>query len=575
MTQSSSLLDPRVPDVTIPVMPGPEEADSQLISNRVTSAIARYRLWLFAFIAFMMVIPFNGRWRLGLDSAHYRGLAMGVATGKGYSFNDWAAHQVYPGLPWLLGSVEYVFGPADRTPSAAEQKRILGPSAATSISLLVILAMGMGAVIFSYKVIRLHYPEWVATVIAFCVGTNAVFLQHCHEFLTDVPFLFGVVVSLYGWELLKRADTRGSMIRAIVIAIFGLLVAASMRPTFWVLAVSWGLVCIWGLITGPRKLHAICLAILLVAWVSMIIVDPRFKGINPLAGGYEREAIEVIPSRLMHGLSTRLLRALRDQFPPAVFGEAMSPLSIPVSIILLGSGLFLFRKHTLWALMIWVMFAITVVISSVPRYYMMVLPPLLLGWLYCCSWVARRLPARWGEAVLCLGLALVVVQNLTASLKFIVEQRQTQFFREYRNGAFLPTMRWAALIRKHVPAGQEVIGPTGGILSLLSGRHVYTQKELFPRGVGSSSPKALAAKNVKYAIFPSKLYTSKEREIHRMIKKGVIVPGRRVVGGPRKSWMAELIVNVPETNWRKLPNKPAATRPAKIVKKPTTRRKPR
>src|SRR5215813_11806876 len=100
------MLDPgSLPD-TMPPMGVPQAADVELLSNRVTDFIARYRYWFLGFVAFLLVISFNGRWRLGLDTAEYRGLALGIAHGEGYHFNDWASHQIYPGLPVMLAAVE-------------------------------------------------------------------------------------------------------------------------------------------------------------------------------------------------------------------------------------------------------------------------------------------------------------------------------------------------------------------------------------------------------------------------------------------------------------------------------------
>ncbi|HEY2736518.1 MAG TPA: hypothetical protein VGI70_21105, partial [Polyangiales bacterium] len=46
----------------------------------------------------------------------------------------------------------------------------------------------------------------------------------------------------------------------IALIVPGLLIAASMRPTFWILAAAWIAVCVAGIIFGQRrKFHAICL----------------------------------------------------------------------------------------------------------------------------------------------------------------------------------------------------------------------------------------------------------------------------------------------------------------------------
>src|SRR5581483_8971797 len=99
---SANLTQPASHD-NLPAMVSPDSSDqSLLLDNRVTSAIVRYRKYLFLLVALLYVISFNGRWRLGLDTANYRGLAINLVRGKGYTFGDWAPHQIYPGLPYLL-----------------------------------------------------------------------------------------------------------------------------------------------------------------------------------------------------------------------------------------------------------------------------------------------------------------------------------------------------------------------------------------------------------------------------------------------------------------------------------------
>src|SRR5690242_5638871 len=89
--------------------------DAGLLNNRISDAIARHRKLLFILIGVLYVLGFNGKWRLGLDSANYRGLALNIAHGNGYTFGDWAPRQVYPGLPYVFAGIEKVFGPSVRT----------------------------------------------------------------------------------------------------------------------------------------------------------------------------------------------------------------------------------------------------------------------------------------------------------------------------------------------------------------------------------------------------------------------------------------------------------------------------
>ena len=67
-------------------------------------------------------------------------------------------------------------------------------------------------------------------------------------------------------ELIDVAGDDTNVVQAQLAASGQDVLALSMRPTFWILAVAWGLVCLWGLVRGPRKFYATCL--LLVFFVG-------------------------------------------------------------------------------------------------------------------------------------------------------------------------------------------------------------------------------------------------------------------------------------------------------------------
>src|SRR5256885_6517283 len=51
-----------------------------------------------------------------------------------------------------------------------------------------------------FRSILLHYPRWIAVCVAVGLAINGSFLILATELLTDVPFLFGLMLALYGWE---------------------------------------------------------------------------------------------------------------------------------------------------------------------------------------------------------------------------------------------------------------------------------------------------------------------------------------------------------------------------------------
>src|SRR5436190_7432147 len=56
-----------------------------------------------------LLLAFNGRWRIGVDSSIYRGLAANLVEGRGYHFGEFGTHQIYPGLPLILAGTTRLF----------------------------------------------------------------------------------------------------------------------------------------------------------------------------------------------------------------------------------------------------------------------------------------------------------------------------------------------------------------------------------------------------------------------------------------------------------------------------------
>ena len=60
----------------------------------LTDAIVRHRKVLWCILIGVYAFAFNGQWRVGKDSALYRGLAHSLASGRGYTFGEFGP----PGL---------------------------------------------------------------------------------------------------------------------------------------------------------------------------------------------------------------------------------------------------------------------------------------------------------------------------------------------------------------------------------------------------------------------------------------------------------------------------------------------
>jgi hypothetical protein len=514
----------------------PGDADTPM-----TRWIVAHRVHIFVFTAVFYALAFNGQWRVGRDSALYRGLAHSLATGQGYQFTEFSSRQIYPGLPVLLAGLEKVFGQRDWPP------------------IILMHLFSLGCLIVTYKLIRLRFPEWVAIAVTVCTALNAWFLELTNETRDDVPFLFGMLLALYGWERLRVAIASESnerrLIAPIVILLLGLAVAALMRPTFWILAIAWVLACAWGLIAGPhRRFYAICLALLVAVWLAVMAVDPRFSGFNPLAGGYERDArasLANVKTKLVENVPAMLGDGLAYGF----FGQKWAPgLTQLINVAVICSSLLLLRRYPLWTLLILGTIGVTIVMTPVPRYYVMVLPLLAISWLLLVITIAHRVPPKHFELAILIGLLMMILPNVARGFKVISEQRTGA--RAVDGPKWRDVAEMSRHVRNVIPEGERVIGPWAPIMSYLSGRQVVMSRDIIPWHKRPQIwPHHLEALNIRYAIFPAKLYDDAERQIRFLIDRGVIVPTLRVARVGEEWVLAEIRIDVPPPgqDWRKQP----------------------
>src|SRR5439155_13547077 len=196
---------------------------------------------------------------------------------------------------------------------------------------------------------------------------------------------------------------------------------------------------------------------------------------------------------------------------------------------------------------------VTMVMGPVPRYYVMVLPLMMLSWFVLTLEIARRVPHHRADLVILAGILLITITNATRCAKVIGEQRG------WNNAEEGP--KWAAVlamsehVRQIVAPGEKVIAPGATIMSYLSGRDVVMSRDILPTSKKETNwPSHLAALNIRYAIFPSQVYRKAERKIRDLMDKQVIVPTERVAKeGDLVLARVEIKVPPPGQDWRKRP----------------------
>jgi hypothetical protein len=561
--------------------------------------IVRLRWWLFGIAAVFLLVSFNGRWRIGRDSAAYRGLGHQLATTGKYQFRDkngllrYTDQQDirYPGLPILLAGVERFFGRSDF-------------AAVSSIFIL-----GAMAVWLTYLLARPAFPVWLAVAVTFGLGTNGRFLRHVHAILSDVPFLCGVVLTLLSFDRLARAPSGRARVVWMFWLVVGLVFSASMRPTFWVLALALVVTCLWGLIgrthqgqedSRSRRLACAMTLALVVGAAAIFVraVDLRGKGVAN--GGYEAKVLSRLTQferQILTQLPANAHEMFEQTLPESFFGTQFGGGFVPVgggrhigfgtvmSLLVIASAVWLARRNLAWGLFALGSIVTMCGLGSVPRYVIMILPLLLAGWGLFVAGLARRLAARGlAEVVLIMGFGVVIGPNIIQCVDFVREQRgltrsfkYVGFDRAYNSGSWAAARPVADMIQQHVSPQHRVIGPEATVLTYLSDRDVYALGKLLPKRDKASWVPRIRKLGFEYAVFPDEqdgpargknritgLYDDKDKITGRLILAGVLRPTTVIArAGGYRLCQYEVVAAKKVGRQRKgAATRPAATQPA-------------
>jgi hypothetical protein len=221
---------------------------------------------------------------------------------------------------------------------------------------------------------------------------------------------------------------------------------------------------------------------------------------------------------------------------------------------------------------------VTVMLSTAPRYYVMIMPFLLLGAFLLLRKIGEWFGGGWCDAVLGIGLLLLLILNIAKIVPFIYEQQRVPFYESgmryydhYRGGKFVPVMHLADLIRQKVPLGAKTITPSAQIVRYLSDREVIMERELLPNRKGQRHyPEHLAAAQIAFAAFPARIYQDKEPMLAQLVKHGVITEGRRVGSTTDGIRLSQAVIVIPTGDWTRSSPPAPATAPTTRRAKPTT-----
>lgn len=388
----------------------------------------------------LLLVGFNGQWRIGPDSAIHVTAARNLAEGSGLTHLTGLEKTIRPGLALVTAATFKLFG-VDQF------------FAIDSLILLCALAV----LVLTYWVVRLRFDRPTAMLIVCMLAVNETFYRYGYQVLTDMPFLFGLMLMLLGLELYHRAGA----LRPVGMAL--ILISVPMMAAFRSVVV---IVLIAGLLSvayriktdkDNRRKYLIATGLAAVALVA----------IGWLMGGRTllRDTGKAL-SLVGDDLGGTLGRVFTDNgpalftehLPESLFGVDLGPwVGTPLGIIAIVMGIALFKTRPIWGLLVGVFVVQWLLLITTGRYPLVIMPLLALGWWRLGLWVeGRGKPGatRWalvGLMVLWFGPNIVKIGT------FIVEQRARPFLASYEDGRYVALQAVAHVLTDVVQDGDVII----------------------------------------------------------------------------------------------------------------------
>lgn len=431
--------------------------------QRLPMLADRYRHWCLAGAFLLLLIGFDGQWRLGPDSAIYATIARHLAEGRGFTHptgHEWLAN---PGLPYLIAGTFKLFG-----------MDVMWPA----VTIMFLFAVGTLAL--TYLWMRLHARRGIAVIVTVLLAINSTFYRLSLDVLTDVPFLFGVMLLLVGYELTERADRREGAGWILIAA--GLGVMAAFRLVFVVVAAA---LMVALLVKAIRRHRWRPLAIaVLVLGIPLVIrgLDPRSTdatGLVPKESRVVHGLLNNGPAVLRVAVTYHLPLLLSDATPNAMLGNQIDGQGIVldglITFVTFFAGLLLIRRRLLWGLLVLFFLIQWLLFGFVPRYFLPILPILIYGWWRYCCWLALVImPRRPGRYLASILLFLYFGMNLGRTIGFVIEQRSVPFMVHYVRGQHEGIMELGHELRRLTPPDAWVVTPEKwqAIMTFASDRRV-------------------------------------------------------------------------------------------------------
>ena len=401
------------------------------LSTRLLEWADRWRAWLLAALVIVYAVSITGRWRVAPDSALSMSLGRSLAEGQGFTYHGKPHDWVEPGLPYVVAASFKLFGVENYPPLT-----------------FFTLACGVVSLALIYGIVKLYAGRPTAVLITLLLAVCETFYRYCFQIVTDMPFLVGLFAVLLGYERLVGSppptgpngdDVAGTAASSTAprpaaawwawcLLMAGTLVMCVFRPTIITFVGALFVATAWHVLRGPNRLrHALIGTVVVASVVAFRATDPRRKTVGE---SVHREATlrSLLTERrgfAMQRMFTKFIPEMVSELTPeAVLGvELGKGLDETFSVVVIGLGVALFTRRPLWGA--WVAATVAQMAFWMPRerYFLPILPLLLLALWYAALWLERRLRPQVGAAAFAGVMLLVFVPNLLQIGVFVREQR--------------------------------------------------------------------------------------------------------------------------------------------------------
>lgn len=507
-------------------------------------------------VAFTYALSITGRWRVAPDTALYMSLGRSLAEGKGFTYHGVRHNWYEPGLPWVIGTSFRLFGHDNYLPLT-----------------LFVLTCGAVALALAYHLFKLYAGRPTAVLLTTLLAVCETFYRYCFQIVTDMPFLVGLFAVLLGYERLTSTRDGGQAPPnrhpwwAWAFLFLGAALMCAFRPTIITFLGALVLATAWHLMHGPHRLrHALVAAVIVAGVLAFRISDPRRTGVAEAA---HREATlkSLLTDRLgfaVHRSLTRFIpELLAEHTPEAVFGVEMGPgIDEVLSIIVIGLGVAMVTRRVLWGA--WVAATVAQMAFWIPRerYFLPILPLLLLAMWQAAVWLERRLRPPTGSIAFAAVLLLLFVPNFIMDGVFITEQRWRGISRtDLRDPNARPLVEMGQLIELHVGAEDAVLAESSRQLTYFSRRNVIeppTARRQPPTAKQEAElEQRILSHRQLYAVMPEEW---RQRHVARLMEKLRLRPGPEL-GRVEQPGMRGRPAKPPLTLHRLVPMDAPATQP--------------